>query len=820
MKKLLLLPALLLAGATTSQAQKFVRSTAPAPATICYSRPESMNTQLPLPAAYLEQQRDGNRTAAARIEVTYTDFPPDARAAFQHAVDIWQSLLISPVTIRVQATWTALTAGTLGSAGATAYYQDISGATRSGVDYPVALAEKISGQELNAASEPDINARFNSTFNWYYGLDGVVPAGKYDLVTVVLHELGHGLGFIAGTRYIAPNGSYGIPPSIFSTYIETQAGELLVNNPAYPNGSAALGSQFVSNQLYFNSPLAKAVNADQRPRLYAPATYSAGSSISHLNESTYIAGNINSLMTPQIGAAEAMHNPGPITLRMLDEMGWFNTAIRTTPLPDSEVAQDFPVTATIVSDGTVTPGSVKLNYAIDNAAPVAVTMTNTGGNEYRGVIPNPGLNHKISYFITASDNETKRTYTAPATYQPGVATVARYSFFVGPDVIAPLVQYRAPNYVFADQLPLALRVQATDNLGVASVRAEIFVNGVAKPTITLTRQGTTNTYLGSLTAAGAVAGDVITYRLVTRDIATVANQTLSPATGLYTVNVVSFKAAQASYANNFNTTGSIDFVGEGFSIMQPSTFANPAIHSDHPYGNDSSLIYQLLVPITVTNKNQVMSFDEIVLVEPGEPNSLFNTPDFYDYVVVEGSNDKGATWQPLADGYDSRFQADWLATWNSRVTAEGNSTALPAPSLYANHSFNLADKFAQGDEVRLRFRLTSDPGAFGWGWAIDNLNIRTVVTGVASELQATGGLNVYPNPSAGQFRVRANFVRPTSGLEVLVRNMLGQVVFRQAVPTTTALDLPVDLSQLANGLYQLSLGNGADAATRKIQVQR
>jgi hypothetical protein len=391
---------------------------------------------------------------------------------------------------------------------------------------------------------------------------------------------------------------------------------------------------------------------------------------------------------------------------------------------------------------------------------------------------------------------------------------------VGPDVIAPLVQYRAPNYVFADKLPLTLRVQATDNLGVGSVQAEIFVNGVARPTITLTRQGTSNTYLGSLTATGAVAGDVITYRLVTRDIATVANQTLSPATGFYTLNVVSFKAAQASYANNFNTTGPIDFVGEGFTIMQPSTFANPAIHSDHPYGNDSTLIYQMLVPITLTSKNQVMSFDEIVLVEPGEPNSVFGTPDFYDYVVVEGSNDKGATWKPLADGYDSRFRADWLATWNSRVTAEGNSTALPAPSLYANHSFNLADKFAQGDEVRLRFRLTSDPGAYGWGWSIDNLNIRTVVTGVASELQATGGLNVYPNPSAGQFRVRANFVRPTSGLEVLVRNMLGQVVFRQAVPTATTLDLPIDLSQLSNGLYQLSLGNGADAATRKIQVQR
>src|SRR5262249_28191761 len=30
---------------------------------------------------------------------------------------------------------------------------------------------------------------------WYYGLDANPPAGTTDFVTVVLHELGHGLGF-------------------------------------------------------------------------------------------------------------------------------------------------------------------------------------------------------------------------------------------------------------------------------------------------------------------------------------------------------------------------------------------------------------------------------------------------------------------------------------------------------------------------------------------------------------------------------------------------------------------------------------------------
>ncbi|MFD2787035.1 T9SS type A sorting domain-containing protein [Hymenobacter rubripertinctus] len=826
MKKLLLLPALL-AAFSTSHGQTFVRDPKPAPRTVCYASPEVAHTKLPLPAAYLQQQSTPRRGAAtSRIEVAYTGFTPQAQAAFQRAIDIWESLLISPVTIRVQATWTSLGPRVLGSAGATAYYQDLSGATRGGVLYPVALAEKISGQDLNSPTEPDISARFSSDTNWYYGLDGKTPAGKYDLVSVVLHELCHGLGFIASTSYSSGTGSYSNPPSIYGTYMQNQAGQALTNNAQFPNSSLALGTQYTGNQLYFNSPLAKAVNSSFAPRLYAPNPYESGSSISHLNESTYTSGDLNSLMTPQIASAEAMHNPGPITLRMFDEMGWFNTAIRHKRLPDSEVAQDFPVTATVVSDGTVTPGSVKLVYTVDNAPVATVAMTSLGGNQYRGVIGNPGLNHTVRYYITAADNETGRTYTAPATYQPGVATVDRYSFAIGPDVTVPVVRHQAPTYRFADKLPLVLTAQATDNLGVASVTAEYAVNGVAQPAVGLTRQAATDTYSGAVGAAANLkAGDVVTYRLVTRDAAAATNQVVSPGSGTYTVNIVAFKAAQSAYTNNLNTATPLDFVGEGFTITQPAGFSNAAIHSDHQYTDDSTRIYQLLVPIRIAAPAVTMSYDEIVLVEPGEPNSKYGTEEFYDYVVVEGSSDQGTSWQPLVsaltNGYDSALQPEWLAAWNAGLNAIGSSTTVGTPALFKPHTFDLAKTFAQGDEVRLRFRLTSDPGAHGWGWAVDNLTINNVVTGVASGLQAAGGLTVYPNPNAGQFRVRATFARPTSGLELLVRNSLGQVVYRRSVPTTTGqLDLPVDLGSLASGLYQVSLGSGTDAAARKVLIQR
>ena len=439
--------------------------------------------------------------------------------------------------------------------------------------------------------------------------------------------------------------------------MQNKTGQALTNNKQFPNPSLALGTEYTSNQVYFNSPLAKAVNFSFPPRLYAPNPYEPGSSISHLNESTYISGDLNSLMTPQIASAEAMHNPGPITLRMFDEMGWFNTAIRHQRLPDSEVAQDFFATATVLSDGTVTTGSVKLTYTVDNGAAITVPMTSIGNKQYRGTIANPGLNHTVRYYITAADNETGRTYTAPANYQPGITTIDRYSFLIGPDTTVPVVRHLAPTYRFADQLPLVLSARATDNQAVASVTAEYAVNGVSQPAIKLTRQGTTDLYTGAIgSAANLKAGDVVTYRLVARDAAVAANQTVTPSGGTYAVNIVAFKAAQTYYANNLNSITPLDFVGEGFTISQPAGFTNSAIHSDHQYTDDSTRIYQLLVPIRIASSSVIMSYDEIVLVEPGEPNSIFGTQNFYDYVVVEGQQRPGRYLETACKPPDQRLR--------------------------------------------------------------------------------------------------------------------------------------------------------------------
>ncbi|MBI3368477.1 MAG: peptidase [Burkholderiales bacterium] len=135
--------------------------------------------------------------------------------AFQAAANKWGATLTSSATIRVLSTWEALTCtatgAVLGSAGATEVFRDFTGAGKAGAWYGKALASKLFGADLDPATA-DIRARFNinlgnagcltGTF-FYLGLDNA-HGTNVDLVTVLTHEMGHGMGFQTFT-----NGSTG-----------------------------------------------------------------------------------------------------------------------------------------------------------------------------------------------------------------------------------------------------------------------------------------------------------------------------------------------------------------------------------------------------------------------------------------------------------------------------------------------------------------------------------------------------------------------------------------------------------------------------------
>lgn len=255
----------------------------------------------------------------ANFIINYNGFPPEAIVAFDYAADIWASLLTSDVTIHVDATWEPMAGTALAQAGPNNLFENFQEAPFADTYYASALANALVGSDLSPQS--DLSCSFNSGANWYYGTDGQTTAGHYDLVTAALHELGHGIGFIGSAYYTNGFGFIGTAntPYAYDQFTETGDSIPLLD---LPNGSITLGNALTSDALYWNGLGGNEGVGGGRPRLNAPESYQAGASYSHLNESTYPVGSINSLMTPALNSAEANHNPGPTLLGMLEDIGW------------------------------------------------------------------------------------------------------------------------------------------------------------------------------------------------------------------------------------------------------------------------------------------------------------------------------------------------------------------------------------------------------------------------------------------------------------------------------------------------------------------
>jgi hypothetical protein len=137
---------------------------------------------------------------------------------FQHAADIWGGLLPSTVPILVNARFDPqtcdATSGVLGGARPLTTHRDFPNAPHPGTWYHQALANKLAGFDLSATN--DIEITFNADIGkpaclpsgWYYGVDGQ-EGPAIELLPVVLHELGHGLGF--STTTLAGVQSNGFP---------------------------------------------------------------------------------------------------------------------------------------------------------------------------------------------------------------------------------------------------------------------------------------------------------------------------------------------------------------------------------------------------------------------------------------------------------------------------------------------------------------------------------------------------------------------------------------------------------------------------------
>ena len=222
------------------------------------------------------------------------------RVAFEYAAQLWAARLSSPVQIRILATFDPLTCGatstTLGVAGPVSVFRDFTGAPRPNTFYPSSLADRLAGMDL-APEEDDIDATFNSVFgttctfpaSWYYGLDGDGPDEDSDFVTVALHELGHGFGFISFVDVDTGERFQGRDDIFLTFLVDARSNKTLDAMTAAQRRSAieATGSlRWNGPAVAAAAPLVLATALDElgRVEMYAPPFAQAGSSVSHWSD--------------------------------------------------------------------------------------------------------------------------------------------------------------------------------------------------------------------------------------------------------------------------------------------------------------------------------------------------------------------------------------------------------------------------------------------------------------------------------------------------------------------------------------------------------
>ncbi|MFN0094695.1 MAG: FxLYD domain-containing protein [Dehalococcoidia bacterium] len=283
-----------------------------------------------------------------RFDVTYgPQVPLDAQLAIEYAVSVWALHLATPVPIRVRAVWLSLPAGALAFGGPNYAVRNVPGAPQRGFYYPAALADRFAEQDLEPG-QPDMIIGFSRSVRWYTGLDGQPGKGQFDLVTVALQEIGHGLGMVdsGDSDYAVPAaaGDRGLFEKRFplDALLRTSDGKQLVS---VPDPSAQLVRDFLGGDLFFDGPAIRRAAGGPVPA-YSPPGFMPGSSLAHLDEASYPDGHPDALMTPFLAPGEVIHHPGPLLLAMMDDIGW-----------GADVASQLPSVAAVFG----TPTRLRIN---------------------------------------------------------------------------------------------------------------------------------------------------------------------------------------------------------------------------------------------------------------------------------------------------------------------------------------------------------------------------------------------------------------------------------------------------------------------------
>ena len=523
----------------------------------------------------------------------------DAQAAFQRAVDTWSRIVTSSVPIVVKANLTRLGTDVLGQAGPS----DAALCQSGDLLYPEALLNAQNGKDNDQAcgnvapdgDGSDITATFSNQDLFYFGADpgGIATAtckqatdGCYDFESVVLHELGHGLGVLgsATADNTAKRGyfGYGGIPTAYDYFVKTADGRYVTED--FAQGSRALYDALVGGRLFWDGPEAAGADRGREPQLWAPPVFEEGTSFTHLDDDAYPSGDPDGLMTPYAEPKDVVRDPGEVTLGLLRDMGWVTprpAGARYTPVNPVRVLDtgargltNGGITAIQVGRFGVpaTATAVVLNLTSDRP-----TATNVLRAYPRGRLANAQPVPLVSHVNTAAGDSRANLVTVPV----GSAGQVRVLSNGGSTrAVADLLGYYAPDATSTDGgftlASTTTRVLDTRN-GTGAPQGRVGPGGVVDLQVTGSGgvsgvPATATAVVLTLTAVSPTVGTYLqAYPKPSTDTAppTVSNVNLKA--GTTAANQVVVKVGPTGAVRFRNASGDVDVVADLAGWYDPTT---------------------------------------------------------------------------------------------------------------------------------------------------------------------------------------------------------------------------------------------------------
>ena len=248
---------------------------------------------------------------------------------FRAAASFWEGKIISSVPILVDASLDPLecerNSGVLGSAGPISVARDFPNAPVRNTFYSVAQANSLARRDLDPGGS-DIGAIFNSRLNgganclrgmrWWLGIDSPAPNGTISLYDTVLHEIGHGLGFLAlvnqnGERLLNRNDAF----ILNLLDLRTNRAWSSLSNAQRASSSVSDGQLVWRGRNVADGARRFTRGRSQgRLRMFAPRGFQPGSSVSHWDTALFP----DELMEP----FATRSSDSCATVLALSDMGW------------------------------------------------------------------------------------------------------------------------------------------------------------------------------------------------------------------------------------------------------------------------------------------------------------------------------------------------------------------------------------------------------------------------------------------------------------------------------------------------------------------